>query len=419
MIRLVTFYNSTVTPQDDALIYENSLPASGMIYGGNVTIKNANTLHITAGHGALCGRKFTIEEDDIPIILTSSGTLNGRLYIHMDLSDTGEPISLEVERANSLTPVIQQSNVNITDGIYEINLATFTISTSTVSDLNYVAPFIKDLDLREVIIAPVEPSNIASSNYAVGKHLILDKVLYVVTTTITAGQTITPGSNVAVSDTVEKQIEDINTALGTKVNTADIANNLTTTAAGKVLDARQGKALNDVLVPKANQAVIATRQTNLTASRAYKVGDQFIYNNTLYRATAAISSGGTINIGSGGNATTADNITTQISKSWQIVVTTSNQYIAGGEIWYSKMGSVVVVHGAIVLSKTIPASAVIAPGFPKPYRNVAVPVFVMSINPYNHIASIDANGNLTNTNLVDWGGANEMWWNIFATYICQ
>lgn len=312
-IRLVTFYNSTVTPQDDALIYENSLPASGMIYGGNVTIKNANTLHITAGHGALCGRKFTIEEDDIPIILTSSGTLNGRLYIHMDLSDTGEPISLEVERANSLTPVIQQSNVNITDGIYEINLATFTISTSTVSDLNYVAPFIKDLDLREVIIAPVEPSNVASSNYAVGKHLILDKVLYVVTTTITAGQTITPGSNVAVSDTVEKQIEDINTALGTKVNTADIANNLTTTAAGKVLDARQGKALNDVLVPKANQAVIATRQTNLTASRAYKVGDQFIYNNTLYRATAAISSGGTINIGSGGNATTADNVTTQIS----------------------------------------------------------------------------------------------------------
>lgn len=312
-IRLVTFYNSTVTPQDDALIYENSLPASGMIYGGNVTIKNANTLHITAGHGALCGRKFTIEEDDIPIILTSSGTLNGRLYIHMDLSDTGEPISLEVERANSLTPVVQQPNVNITDGIYEINLATFTISTSTVSDLKYVAPFIKDLDLREVIIAPVEPSNVASSNYAVGKHLILDKVLYVVTTTITAGQTITPGSNVAVSDTVEKQIEDINTALDTKVNTADIANNLTTTAAGKVLDARQGKALNDVLVPKANQAVIATRQTNLTASRAYKVGDQFIYNNTLYRATAAISSGGTINIGSGGNATTADDVTTQIS----------------------------------------------------------------------------------------------------------
>lgn len=313
-INLVTYYNSTVTPQDDALIYENALPASGMIYGGNVTIKNANTLHITAGHGALCGRKFTIEEADIPVILTSSGTLNGRLYIHMDLSDTGSPISLEIERAASLTPVIQQSNVNINDGIYEINLATFQISTSTVSNLVNVAPFIKYEFAKEAIIAPVEKTSTASTAYAVGKHLIYNDILYRVTTAISSGGQINPGVNVVVSETIQNQIEDINTTLAGKVNTSDIANNLTTTAAGKVLDARQGKALNDVLVPKANQAVIATRQTNLTASRAYKVGDQFIYNNTLYRATAAISSGGTINIGSGGNATTADNVTTQISK---------------------------------------------------------------------------------------------------------
>lgn len=280
-IRLVTFYNSTVTPQDDALIYENALPASGMIYGGNVTIKNANTLHISAGHGALCGRKFTIEEDDIPIILTSSGTLNGRLYIHMDLSDTGEPISLEVERANVLTPVVQQSNVNINDGIYEINLATFTISTSTVSDLNYVAPFIRDLDAREVIIAPVEPTNIASSNYAIGRRLILNKVLYRVTATITAGQTITPGTNVTESNSVEEQIE------------ANLS------------------SINTINSNKLNQSVIATRQSNLIASKAYVIGEQFVYNNILYRATAAIAKNATITIG--GNATTADDISTQIS----------------------------------------------------------------------------------------------------------
>lgn len=281
-IRLVTFYNSTVTPQDDALIYENALPASGMIYGGNVTIKNANTLHISAGHGALCGRKFTIEEDDIPIILTSSGTLNGRLYIHMDLSDTGEPISLEVERANVLTPVVQQSNVNINDGIYEINLATFTISTSTVSDLNYVAPFIRDLDAREVIIAPVEPTNIASSNYAIGRRLILNKVLYRVTATITAGQTITPGTNVTESNSVEEQIE------------ANLS------------------SINTINSNKLNQSVIATRQSNLIALKDYVIGEQFVYNNILYKATAAIARNATITID--GNATTADSISSQISK---------------------------------------------------------------------------------------------------------
>ena len=279
-INLITFYNSTVTPPDDALIYEKALPGSGMIYGGTVTIKNANTLHVAAGHGALCGRKFTIEETDVTVVLTSSGTLNGRLYIHMDLSDTDEPISFQVERAATLTPVIQQDNVNINDGIYEINLATFSISTSTVSNLVNVAPFIDD-EVLETIIAPVELTSTASRNYGVGAHLIYKKVLYRVTSAITTGGTITPGSNVTVSNAIVNQIEDLNSSVAT------INNN------------------------KANQTVIATRQANLTASRAYAVGDQFIYNNILYKATAAIASGSAITIG--GNAAIADDVTTQIS----------------------------------------------------------------------------------------------------------
>lgn len=287
-INLVTYYNSTVTPQDDALIYENALPASGMIYGGNVTIKNANTLHITAGHGALCGRKFTIEEADITVILTSSGTLNGRLYIHMDLSDTGSPISLEIERAASLTPVIQQSNVNINDGIYEINLATFQISTSTVSNLSYVAPFIKYEFAKEVIIAPVEKTSTASTNYAVGKHLIYNDILYRVTTAISSGGQINPGVNVVVSETIQNQIEtnagNISTA---NTNITNLSNN------------------------KANQTVIAPRQANATAATTYYAGDQFILNNVLYTATKTINSGTAIN---SGNSTASATIVSQISK---------------------------------------------------------------------------------------------------------
>jgi hypothetical protein len=141
-ISLVTFAGQTVTPQDDALIYESALTSSGMIYGGAVTIKTANTLHVAAGHGALCGRKFTIEETDIPVSLTASGTLDGRVYIHMDLSDTDEPISFMVETAETLTPVVQDNNVNIVNGVYEINLATFTVDTSTLDNLVDVTPVI-------------------------------------------------------------------------------------------------------------------------------------------------------------------------------------------------------------------------------------------------------------------------------------
>lgn len=44
-----------------------------------------------------------------------------------------------------------------------------------------------------------------------------------------------------------QNISSITSTLGKKLNTSDIANNLTTTASGKALDARQGKALNDAL----------------------------------------------------------------------------------------------------------------------------------------------------------------------------
>lgn len=145
-INLVTYAAQTVTPQDDALIYESALIGSGMIYGGLVTIKSANVLHVAAGHGALCGRKFTIEETDIPISLTASGSLLGRVYIHMDLADTDEPISFQVETDSALTPVIQDSDVNINNGVYEINLATFEVDTSSVSNLVDTRPFIIDSD---------------------------------------------------------------------------------------------------------------------------------------------------------------------------------------------------------------------------------------------------------------------------------
>ena len=151
-ISLVTFSGSTVTPQDDGLIYETALTSSGVMYGGTVTLKNANTLHVAAAHGALCGRKFTIDETDIAVSLTGSGSLDGRLYIHMDLSDTDEPIKLLVETAASLTPVVQDSNVNINNGVYEINLATFTVDTSTVDNLVNVAPLLVSFFLEGTLV---------------------------------------------------------------------------------------------------------------------------------------------------------------------------------------------------------------------------------------------------------------------------
>ena len=87
------------------------------------------------------------------------------------------------------------------------------------------------------MIADTEVSPAASA-HAVGDQFIYNDVLYTAAAAIAIGDTLVVNTNIVVSDTLVEQISD-------KVNTADIANNLTTTAAGKVLDARQGKVLGD------------------------------------------------------------------------------------------------------------------------------------------------------------------------------
>lgn len=234
-IKLVTFAAQTVTPQDDALIYETALQESGMIYGGVVTIKNANVLHVDAGHGALCGRKFTIEATDVPVPLTASGSLQGRIYIHMDLSDTGEPISFQVETANSLTPVIQQADVNINSGIYEINLATFIVDTSTISNLVNVAPFI-DIEpdsgfnaqsnnpvqnkvITKAVGVPETIGGLASQEYNIGDTLVAtDGQFYDVIAHISQNATIVLNGNVTLGGNIVDLINSLSSQISNIAN---------------------------------------------------------------------------------------------------------------------------------------------------------------------------------------------------------
>jgi hypothetical protein len=67
------------------------------------------------------------------------------------------------------------------------------------------------------------------------------------------------------------------------------------------------------------------------------VGEQFIYNNTLYKATSAIAKNATITIG--GNASAADSITSQISKlsNYSTSETDTGQQWIDGKTIYRKV----------------------------------------------------------------------------------
>lgn len=138
LVNIITWPEVDVTPLDDALVYETAIGNGGVIYGIDVTLKTSNTLHVSAGHAVICGRKLTVVEGDVSIPLSTSGDLNGRIYLQLDLSNATTPASIQTEVAAQLTPPIQDENVNITNGTYEIDLYHFTVSPVTIGGLQKV-----------------------------------------------------------------------------------------------------------------------------------------------------------------------------------------------------------------------------------------------------------------------------------------
>lgn len=133
-IQLVTYANQTVTPTNDAIIYERAIDQNGIFYGCNVTV-TSNTVNITGGYGLVCGREFVINSESLTVTLAPSGTLQGRLYVRLDLADADAPIQLLTATGNTLPPLEQDSDVNYTNGTYEMELATFTVGVSALSDV--------------------------------------------------------------------------------------------------------------------------------------------------------------------------------------------------------------------------------------------------------------------------------------------
>lgn len=133
-IQLVTYANQTVTPTNDAIIYEKAVDQNGIFYGCNVTV-TSNTVNITGGYGLVCGREFVINSESIAVTLAPSGTLDGRLYVRLDLADADAPIQLLTATGNTLPPLVQDDDVNYTNGVWEMELATFTVGVSALSDV--------------------------------------------------------------------------------------------------------------------------------------------------------------------------------------------------------------------------------------------------------------------------------------------
>ena len=206
LVTLVTFANTNVRPQDDALIYAAAVNDSGFFYGTEVSIKNTNTFHFTAGHGIIAGRKFTVDDGDISVVLPVSGQLMGRIYMHLDLSNASLPCDIMIETGTSITPPQQDANVNIFNGIYEFDMAYFDVSATQISNLRVVTPYV-DTDGILSTIAPIAVSP-ADRAWLSGAYFVYNGRLYTTTQAIAVGDALVVNGNI-LETTIEQMVQNV------------------------------------------------------------------------------------------------------------------------------------------------------------------------------------------------------------------
>lgn len=143
-IVLKTYKGGNVTPQDDAIIHDVAIATNGIFKGCEVSHARGNVLRVSQGFGMIKGRFFEVYESEIDVQLASAGqTLDGRIYIHMDLSNADEPIMLLAQTAEELPELDMDEDVNYNNSSFDIQLAAFNVSSSEISNLTQT--FIKIL----------------------------------------------------------------------------------------------------------------------------------------------------------------------------------------------------------------------------------------------------------------------------------
>lgn len=294
----------TVTPQDDALIYQNAVSVNGIFGGATVTLTGANTLHIASGFGIICGRFFEINESDISVQLSSSGTLSGRLKIHLDLNNADNPIEIVTETGSTLPALSGDSNININGGAFDMELCTFNVNELTISSVVNTFPTI-DNTSKQIR---------RKTAYAVNDFVLCqsasDALIFICTTagttavqeptayaSVANGSSVTDGTAVfkayALNSWIEEKAPKSHASTGTtygigtttKYGHCMTINGLTQSshADGKALSAYQGKVLDDKISKTEVLIINVASFSSLpqTVSNANIESDMVVVNSVL------------------------------------------------------------------------------------------------------------------------------------------
>ena len=135
-IKMNTYAGGQMTAGNDAILHDRAIANTGILHGCNITFMGANQVHIEKGYLLIKGRYCTVTEDTIQVAMSNSETeLPGRLYVRADLADAQEPVKILSVAADPLPELTQDENFNYDNGVWEMELATYTAGMTAIKDL--------------------------------------------------------------------------------------------------------------------------------------------------------------------------------------------------------------------------------------------------------------------------------------------
>ena len=135
-IKMNTYAGGQMTAGNDAILHDRAIANTGILHGCNITFMGANQIHIEKGYLLIKGRYCTVTEDTIQVAMSNSETeLPGRLYVRADLADAQEPVKILSVAADPLPKLTQDENFNYDNGVWEVELATYTAGMTAIKDL--------------------------------------------------------------------------------------------------------------------------------------------------------------------------------------------------------------------------------------------------------------------------------------------
>lgn len=124
--------NGLVTPVVDRRLYEFLLLNTVGVADGVAVTNSGTNLIVSSGWGVIKGCVFGVTAETISATKPASGSANGRLLIELDA--TNGTIQFKTQQGSTL-PALTQEDINGSGSVYQMELATYTISATEITGL--------------------------------------------------------------------------------------------------------------------------------------------------------------------------------------------------------------------------------------------------------------------------------------------